>query len=120
LLFFWGLINEIHKSYPTKMTSSQKLTWGVILAIFGYFFMVIGFGISFTLIGACLGIPMVVIGLPFAIWGSIWTWQGRVLRAEEAIAAGVKQGIQQAQTQANTLQNTPPPMPTDPPKGEGN
>lgn len=100
------------------MTSSSKLTWGIILGITGYLLFLIGIGISFTLIGACLGIPMALVGLPLAIWGSVWMWQGKVKRAEEAIAAGVRQGIQQAQTSsavqpplARVPASSPPPAP---------
>ena len=98
------------------MTSSSKVTTGIILLITGLLLFVIGIGISLTVIGACLGVPMIVIGLPLWIWGAIWTWQGKVGRAQEAIAAGVRQGIQQAAaTQAaaaRTPSSAPPPAPT--------
>jgi len=84
------------------MTSSSKLTFGIILGIAGYLLFLCGLLLSFSLIGACIGIPMALIGLPLGIWGSVWMWQGKVQRAEEAIATGVRQGIQQATT---------PPMP---------
>jgi hypothetical protein len=37
------------------MTSSSKLTWGIILLITGWVLFLVGILISFTLVGACLG-----------------------------------------------------------------
>jgi hypothetical protein len=103
------------------MTSSSKLTFGFILLIGGWILFFLGLILSFTGIGACLGIPMILLGTPLWIWGAVWVWQGKVKRAEEAIATGVRQGIQQAAaTQAAAPKvpssATPPPVlpPQDP------
>jgi hypothetical protein len=45
--------------------------------------------------GAVLGLPMILMALPATIWGTVWCFQGQSQRAQEAIAAGVRQGIQQ-------------------------
>jgi len=90
----------------------------MILAITGYFSFIIGLALSFTLIGACFGIPMIIVGLPIGIWGNIWMWQGRVQRAEEAIATGVQLGIQKAAAQSVArppAQVAPPPLPQSTP-----
>jgi predicted membrane metal-binding protein len=103
------------------MTSSSKLTWGIIFLITGWVLFLVGILISFTVVGACLGIPMALVGLPLWIWGAVWAWQGKVKRAEEAIATGVRQGIQQAavtQAAARTPSSAPPPAPpVVPPQG---
>ena len=98
------------------MTSSSKLTWGIILTISGWLLVFLGLLLSFTGIGACIGIPMILVGMPLWIWGAVWAWQGKVKRAEEAIAAGVRQGIQQAGGVPQAVVprapvSAPPPMP---------
>jgi len=100
------------------MKSSTKLTWGIMLLISGWLLFFLGLILSATGIGACLGIPMIVLALPFIIWGAVWTWQGKVKRAEEAIATGVRQGIQQAQATTRPPTSTPPPPPVLPPEGK--
>ena len=104
------------------MTSSSKLTQGIILSVSGWILVILGIALSFTVIGMCLGIPMIVIGMPLWIWGAVWVWQGKVKRAEEAIAAGVRQGIQQAAAMQATAPKvpssaTPPPPTVLPPQG---
>lgn len=78
------------------MTSSSKLTFGIILTISGLFLILLGIGLTATTIGACIGLPMILLGIPLEIWGAVWVWQWKIKRAEEAIAKGVSQGIQQA------------------------
>ena len=96
------------------MTSSQKLIWGIGLGIGGYILFLVGVLLSFSLIGACIGIPMALVGLPLGIWGSVWMYQGKVQQAKEIIAAGVQQGIQQAavtQAAVRPPASAQPPMP---------
>jgi len=78
------------------MSSSSKFTFGIALLITGWLIFLSGIVLSFTGIGACIGIPMILLGTPLWIWGSVWLWQGKVRRAEEAISTGVREGIQQA------------------------
>jgi len=86
-----------------------------MLLISGWLLVFLGIILSFTGIGACLGIPMIVVGMPLWIIGAILMWQGKVKRAEEAIAAGVRQGIQQAQATISGQQAAVrPPMSTPP------
>jgi uncharacterized membrane protein len=99
------------------MTSSSKVTWGIMLLISGWLLFFLGILLSFTGIGACLGIPMIVLGMPLWIVGAIMMWQGKAKRAEEAIAAGVQQGIQQARATKPTS-TPPPPPPVLPPDGK--
>lgn len=101
------------------MTSSSKLTFGIALLITGWLIVFLGIALSFTGIGACLGIPMILIGMPLWIWGAVWVWQGKVKRAEEAIATGVRQGIQQAaatQAAATKVPSSATPPPVSPPQ----
>ena len=48
-----------------------KGTSGYVIMIVGSSFFGVGIVISFTGIGACLGIPMAIIGLPIIIVGAI-------------------------------------------------
>lgn len=116
------------------MTSTNKFTWGVLLNISGGVLFLGGIALSFTLIGACLGIPMALVGFPMLIWGTVWLFQAQSQRSQEAIAADVQQGLQHATfreaSAAPILQiNAPPPLspanplavspmlPADPPPG---
>lgn len=78
------------------MTSSSKFTWGLILNIGGFAFLIIGIALSATVCGAVLGIPMIVIGLPSLIVGIVMLVSAKSQKAQEAISAGVQQGIQAA------------------------
>ena len=88
-----------------------------MLLISGWLLVLLGILLSCTGIGACLGIPMIVLGMPLWIVGAIMMWQGKAKRAEEAIAAGVQQGIQQARATKPTS-TPPPPPPVLPPDGK--
>lgn len=75
------------------MTASNKFTWGVILNVVGWLLFFGGITISFSLIGACIGIPMALVGLPMGIWGTVWAYQGYHGKQQEAIAAGIREGF---------------------------
>ncbi|HWM23696.1 MAG TPA: hypothetical protein VNP98_02655 [Chthoniobacterales bacterium] len=77
------------------MTSNQKFSYGLTLEIVGAFLFVIGVAISFTLIGACLGIPMALAGLPLMIWGIVWLFQAKAEKTKEIITVGIQQGLAQ-------------------------
>ena len=76
------------------MLGTEKYTWGIVLNTIGGLLFVGGVALSFTLIGACIGIPMAIVGLPIAIWGVVWAFQGHSQKQQEAIAAGIREGIQ--------------------------
>jgi len=90
------------------MSSSSKLMWGLVLGVGGTLIFGLGAILTATGIGACLGIPLILVAIPLCIWGGIWIWQGKVKRAEEAIAAGVQRGIEQA---AKSQKSQPPLLP---------
>lgn len=77
------------------MTSDQKFTWGLILGIGGALGLLLGFGLSTTGIGACIGLPLAIVSLPFTIWGSVWIYQARSHKAEQVIAAGMAPGVRE-------------------------
>jgi len=79
------------------MTGAQKFTWGIILEFVGFFSILGGILLSVTVIGACFGIPMIVIGIPLMIWGIIWIFVGRSQRMQETVAAGIQEGLKAAQ-----------------------
>jgi hypothetical protein len=78
------------------VSSSQKLTWGIVLNVSGLVLLVAGVVLSATLWLACLGIPMVVAGLGLAIWGTVWYVQGRQMKRQEVISSGVREGVKRA------------------------
>jgi len=84
------------------MTGAQKFTWGIILEFVGFFSVLGGILLSVTMIGACLGIPMIFIGIPLMIWGIIWIFMGRSQRMQEAVAAGIQEGMKAVQGKDTT------------------
>ena len=78
------------------MTTSKKLTWGLILVFGAVFCGLIGVLLISTVIGACLGIPMIILAVPSFIWGMVWLFQAQFQRTKEVITAGVRDGIQGA------------------------
>lgn len=95
------------------MTTNQKFTYGLTLEIVGAFLFFIGIAISFTLIGACLGIPMALAGLPLIIWGIVWLFQARAEKTEQIIAVGIQQGLARHQL-PQTISGPPPILAPDP------
>jgi hypothetical protein len=97
------------------MNSNQKFTYGLIIEIGGAFLCAVGLAISFTLIGACLGIPMALVGLPLMIWGAVWLFQAKAEKTKEIISVGIQQGL--ARHEPPRIGNGPPPLGT--PKAVG-
>ena len=79
------------------MTGTKKFTWGIILTIVGSLLAAGGLALTVTVIGACVGIPMGLLGLPMMIWGLVWILQGRSQKQQEAITAGIKEGLKVGQ-----------------------
>jgi hypothetical protein len=77
------------------MTSEQKFTWGLILDIGGAVGLLLGLGLSTSVIGACLGLPLAFVSFPFLIWGSVWLYQARSQKAQEVIAGGISVGVRE-------------------------
>jgi hypothetical protein len=92
------------------MNSNQKFTYGLIIEICGAFLCAVGLAISFTLIGACLGVPMALVGLPLMIWGAVWLFQARAEKTKEIISVGIQQGL--ARHELPRIGNGPPPLST--------
>ena len=99
------------------MTGSSKFAWGLIINLVAGLVMLAGFGLTASVIGGCVGIPMIVAAFPFLIWGAIWIYQGQHLKAQETIALGVERGLTGAIALAS-LPKTPtgsePPLATLP------
>lgn len=92
------------------MTNGQKHGWGLTVLFTGWFFLIGGMLLTATFIGACLGIPLIIMGLGFTIWGAVWIYQARAQKAAEVIAQGVRAGIAQANQDArgsNTASGAP-------------
>jgi len=91
------------------MKGSEKYMWGIVLMIFGSLALTFGIILSVTLVGACLGVPMALVGLPLMVWGMIWAYQGHFQKQQEVISAGIREGI--ASLHAINVNPTPPPFP---------
>ncbi|HVF71864.1 MAG TPA: YARHG domain-containing protein [Chthoniobacterales bacterium] len=77
------------------MKAGTKFTWGLILALGGKILFVVGIALSFSIIGACLGLPMAAVGFPLIIWGYVWLYKARADKAREVIARGIREGLSQ-------------------------
>jgi hypothetical protein len=80
------------------MTGTQKFAWGLILTFGGSGLLVLGVLLTTTIIGACVGVPIILAAIPTMIWGIVWAFQGQMQKQREAIALGVEQGIRGAQS----------------------
>lgn len=90
----WPAANPgMPQSQPTGgMSGSQKFTWGLVLGFTAMFLLLGGLVLSATGIGACVGVPMALVGLPLGIWGGVWAYQGRAQILSEAVAKAVAKG----------------------------
>ena len=91
------------------VTSGKKFGWGIGLSSVGSLLFLGGLALSFTIIGACLGIPFMFIGFPLMIWGAVWTYQARSQAAAEMIAAGIRSGMADSRQDARRAGRRPPP-----------
>jgi hypothetical protein len=96
---------------------------GIVINIIGACLAFTGILISFTGIGAIIGLPMVCcVGFPMAILGTVMFWQGRAQMSQEAIARGIQAGIAVARTPSQIgIQPLPmiqPPVSTTPSGGK--
>lgn len=94
------------------MTSSSKLGCGLTLNLVGFLLFAIGLVLSFTLIGAVIGIPMICMGLPLLIWGIVWRVKGSSDKAREAITRGIREGLSGSQLSNRVPPQTPAPQGT--------
>jgi hypothetical protein len=77
------------------MNANQKFVSGLALAVIGGLGLILlGLLLSSTLIGACIGIPMVIAGVAFWITGALWAYKAKAQMTKEAIAEGVRAGIE--------------------------
>lgn len=85
------------ETYPSAAQPSGYLTgrprsgWGLIIT--GAIFAFLGLTLCATLIGAIIGIPMLIIGIPMLIYGRV-QYQRRVMwDLKESVRVGVVQGM---------------------------
>jgi hypothetical protein len=84
------------------MPGGGKGTSGYVIMILGCAFLGVGIGISFTGIGACLGIPLAIIAVPMIIVGAIMRSRARAARVDAVIASSVSEAV------SRNLQAHPP------------
>lgn len=100
------------------MRAGEKLGWGIGIMCTGGLLLIGGVTLSATLIGACIGVPMFLAGLPLAIWGSIWTYQGNASRQAEIIARGIRDGLEHARRSVGAVESRAPHVLPQAPEGE--
>lgn len=101
------------------MKTGTKLTWGLILNFAGAILFFVGLCLSFTLIGACVGLPMMAVGFPLIIWGAVWFYKARAEKAGETIAKSIQEGLSRFErppaalppASSGSTSNAPPPAP---------
>jgi predicted RNA-binding Zn-ribbon protein involved in translation (DUF1610 family) len=87
-------------------------TTGYVMMMVGAVMVGAGIAISFTGIGACLGIPMVLIGLPLLIIGAIMRSRARSKRVDAVVSQAVSESVARAMTQPSQPQLVPSSGPT--------
>lgn len=78
------------------MSGTRKYVFGAVLAFGGTLVLVAGIWLTSTVIGACIGVPLAVVGFALIIWGLVWAWQGYAQRHEKTIAEGTRKGVREA------------------------
>ena len=74
-------------------------TAGYVMMMVGAVMFGAGIAISFTGIGACLGIPMVLIGLPLLIVGAVMRSRARSARVDAVVQQAVSESVDRAMPQ---------------------
>ena len=92
--------------------SGSTGTTGYVMMMVGAVMIGAGIAISFTGIGACLGIPMVLIGLPLLIIGAIMRSRARSKRVDAVVSQAVSESVARAMTQPSQPQLVPSSGPT--------
>jgi len=75
------------------MEQGRSGTSAYVLLMMGCALFGVGVGISFTLIGACFGIPMALVSIPMIIVGAARYSRARAARIDATISHAVSQGI---------------------------
>ena len=96
----------------TDSMSEGTGTTGYVMMMVGAVMVGAGIAISFTGIGACLGIPMVLIGLPLLIIGAIMRSRARSKRVDAVVSQAVSESVARAMTQPSQPQLVPSSGPT--------
>ncbi len=105
------------------MTGTVKIVIGVVLIVGALLGIKLGLLLTFTLIFACIGIPMILIALVAGGLGIYLCVSGRNQNVREAIAAGIAQGVAAAEAKrkeeegksGEAVKGTATPMGTEPP-----
>jgi len=75
------------------MEKVRSGTGAYALLMLGSAFFGVGVGLSFTFVGACLGIPMALVSIPMIIVGAMKYSRARAARIDATISHAVSQGI---------------------------
>jgi hypothetical protein len=79
--------------------SGKTGTTGYVMMMVGAVMFGAGIAISFTGIGACLGIPMAVIGFPLLIVGAVMRSRARSARVDAVVQQAVSESVARAMPQ---------------------
>jgi len=81
--------------------------------ILGFVLFIIGLILSFTGIGACLGLPLIVLGLVFQIVGGVKLRQAAMEELKRSIRDGIVEGAREAKGEEVTCPACGTKMPTN-------
>ena len=70
--------------------NNNKMFLGVMLILGGLGAIFFGLLFSLTVFGACIGIPLVMVGLLFLVWGVIWVIQANTSIENDRIMAAIQ------------------------------
>jgi len=77
------------------MEKKGSFGWGFTLLIGGFLCFALGMAATATIIGAIVGIPMMIFGFPFMIWGGVLLSRARKAEAKEILREGVGSALKE-------------------------
>ncbi len=75
---------------------------GLTFLLGGGFCLFLGMIFTTTLVGAVLGIPMMLVGFPFLILGAVLVFRARTQAAKQVIREGLASGLKEAMSSSQT------------------
>ena len=75
------------------MARSKNLTWGIAPSSAGTLLTAGGLLLSFSVVGANVGFPMAIAGLPLSIRGAVLLFKWKAEKQREAVSQGIREGV---------------------------
>jgi hypothetical protein len=81
---------------------------GLAVNVIGWVLVLVGIPLCFTFIGACVGIPMILAGIPMMVFGWMSYVKARSARIDSVLQQAVAEGVRQQVVQASQAPQVKP------------